>query len=145
MKRGIFLAILGVLLLVAPDPALSEDKAAKCDIQRGPCTARTSDGVTVVFDIQPKPVVAMAELKFFVTIGLPGKSTASVSSLALDLSMPGMHMGPNQPVLKRTGSGRYEGTGIIPRCVTGKKTWKAAIIMRLPDRVSIAAFLFEVN
>lgn len=146
MKAAIALVFfLTVLVQITPLLARAGEEAVRCDIQQGPCTVRTSDGLTVEFDIQPKPVAVMSALNFIVVIRQPANSARSVSSVALDLSMPGMYMGPNQPLLKRTGPGRYEGKGIIPKCITGNKTWRAEIVMRLQDRVSNAAFLFEVN
>lgn len=118
------------------------DQTTQCDIQRGICRITTIDGLTVEFDIDPKPVVAMAELRFMVYLKQTG--VKDVSSVALDLSMPGMFMGKNEPLLRRTGGGKYAGTGSIPRCASGGRTWQATIAVRQQDKISRVAFVFEV-
>ena len=55
--------------------------------------------------------------------------------------MPEMKMGPNQVSLQASGKGVYEGTGIIVRCSSGKRIWKAAVV--LPG-IGIAEFIFDV-
>jgi hypothetical protein len=55
--------------------------------------------------------------------------------------MPGMKMGPNRVFLKFVRKGVYEGTGIIVRCPSGKRTWQANIT--LPD-LGEAKFVFDV-
>ena len=114
-----------------------------CDIQHGPCI-RETNGMTITFDIRPKPVRTLSELQFRVTVkrnNLPVTDAA----VALDLSMPGMYMGKNRPVLKHLGQGAYQGTGIITRCTTGQKTWQAAVTVGRGDSATIALYQFEVH
>jgi hypothetical protein len=47
--------------------------------------------------------------------------------ITIDLGMPGMFMGNNVVTLRRQASGLYRGTGIIPRCLSGRRLWKAAV------------------
>ena len=124
--------------------ASAADIKINCDIQRGPCIQKTGNGLTVEFDIKPKPVTAMSDLTFLITFTRGGMPFAG-STAALDLAMPGMFMGKNLPILKRTGSGRFEGRGIIPRCPTGKKTWQADIIIVHEGKTDVAGFVFEVK
>jgi hypothetical protein len=63
-------------------------------------------------------------------------------TLQLDLSMPGMRMGPNRVELRRAGDGSYEGKGVIVKCPSGRKLWKAAVL--LGDE-QIAEFTFTVE
>lgn len=106
------------------------------DIHDGP-VAKTAGGQTVVLDISPKPVAAMRELTFLVT--LPGYDGPVVP--ILDLGMPGMRMPPNRVKLSRESAGRYRGKGVIVRCSSGKRTWSATVI--LPGGSS-AVFSFDV-
>jgi hypothetical protein len=59
----------------------------------------------------------------------------------IELTMPGMSMGPNRVVLKRAGNNTYQGTGVIVRCPSGRRTWKATVTF--PDTGS-AEFVFDV-
>ena len=117
--------------------------AVPCDIQHGPCTSE-AQGMTITFDIRPKPVKTMSELRFMVTIK-KSKIPVTDASVALDLSMPGMYMGKNRPVLKHLGLGTYQGTGIITRCASGQRTWQAKITLGRGDPATIALFQFEVQ
>ena len=107
-----------------------------CDIQNGPCTQLLSNG-KVVLDIHPKPVKAITDLTFKITIA--GK--LPVSHPYIDLGMPGMDMGPNRVSLKSLKAGVYEGTGIIVRCPSGRRTWYAKVT--IPDSGTVK-FVFDV-
>ena len=117
---------------------------ADCDIQRGPCRLETKNGITVEFDVQPKPVTAMADLDFIIRLNKKSLPLNAVS-VVLDLSMPGMTMGKNRPALKKVGDGRYEGRGVITRCMSGKKTWRAKVTIDDTGKNDIAFYVFEVK
>ena len=72
-----------------------------CDIQLGPCT-KVREALTVTLDIFPKPVKAMKELTFRLT--LTGRELSD--NPHIDLSMPGMAMGPNRVLMKRVETTR---------------------------------------
>lgn len=119
---------------------ISEETKAQnpinCNIHEGPCTLFLS-GREVTLDILPKPVKAMKDLTFRVTL-----TDDKLSSLPyIDLDMPGMKMGPNGVVLKKVGEGIYEGVGVIIRCSSGRRTWKATVTF--PD-LGKARFIFNV-
>jgi len=107
-----------------------------CDMQHGPCTKELA-GMTVTLDILPKPVKAMRDLKFQVTLS-GGKITAFPF---IDLGMPGMDMGPNRVELRPVKDNVYEGQGIIVRCPSGRRIWKATVT--LPE-VGKVGFVFDV-
>jgi nitrogen fixation protein FixH len=129
--------------LNSADAAAAGDRA-DCDIQRGPCRRETMNGITVEFDVQPKPVTAMADLDFIVRLKKDGMPL-SAASVMLDLSMPGMIMGKNRPALTKVGDGRYEGGGIITRCMSGRKIWLAEVIVKQQRKTDAVDFLFEVK
>ena len=79
----------------------------------------------------------MKDLTFMVT--LDGKHPGA--PLFIDLGMPGMHMGPNQVVLEPVKAGVYKGKGIIVRCPSGKRTWRATVT--IPD-IGEVDFIFDV-
>ncbi len=109
-----------------------------CDINKGPCVKRI-DNIDVVLDVQPKPLQAFRQTRFVVAIN---NVQLSSDELVLDLTMPGMFMGKNQIILKRIGEGSYEGTGIIPRCPSGRTLWQADVFIPQKGMVS---FRFHVK
>jgi len=120
--------------VMAADP--SPESLINCDIQQGPCRKEFS-GMTVTLDIHPKPVKAMKDLKFEVTVS-GGKGTTAPY---IDLGMPGMNMGPNRVELRRVKDNVFEGQGIIVRCPSGRRTWIATVT--LPE-VGKVEFVFDV-
>ena len=140
------MAIIPVALVVLePAPAASATETPlPCDIQIGSCILRNSNGMTIEFDIQPKPVAAMSESTFVVRVTWNDKPLTD-ASVHLELSMPHMFMGKNQPILKHIKEGRYEGKGIITRCASGKKTWQADVAVVSAGKTAVAAFVFEVK
>jgi len=121
-------------------------KAEKdCSINTGHCIKEIeTDSVTVVFDILPKPVSTMQELMYRVILtenGLP----VTDASVAVDLTMPGMFMGINRPLLSHTVDGIYEGKGIIQICPHGGKTWRAEVKVTRKERTASVSFTFEVE
>lgn len=107
-----------------------------CDIQNLSCTQKLGER-TISLDIQPKPVKAMENLTFQVRISGP----PLVAKPHLDLSMPGMNMGPNWVFLKSRSPGSYEGIGQIVRCPTGKTVWQATVT--LPETGTVN-YIFDV-
>jgi hypothetical protein len=110
---------------------------AQCDVHSGPCRIIVG-GRTVSMDISPKPVTAMKDLDFVVTVS--GKKLKKPPYI--DLNMSAMDMGPNRVELTLTGDGVYTGRGVIVKCSSGKKRWKA--LVTVPD-VGAAEFYFNVQ
>jgi len=129
----LFIMFFSVNLLYA-----SEEKVpgVNCDIQHGACTKELPDSI-LAFDISPKPVKAMTDLTFRIT--LSGKQP--VAAPYIDLGMPGMDMGPNRVFLKPAGNGAYEGRGVIVRCPSGRNIWRAAVAI---SGAVVAEFIFNV-
>ena len=135
---GLWIGMLFFFTLVLSITAQATDysKMINCDIHHGTCTQKLQD-TDIIIDISPKPVKAMTDLKF--TITLTGKQ--GVSKPFIDLGMPGMKMGPNRVLLKSNGKGVYSGTGTIVRCPSGKRIWKATVTV--PNMGSVD-FIFDV-
>jgi hypothetical protein len=108
----------------------------ECDVHKGPCSA-TLAGTEVTLDVAPKPVKAMKDLTFTVTF-TDGKAVANPY---IDLGMVGMNMGRNRVVLEPTGESVFRGYGVIVRCPSGRRTWRAELIV--PERGSVE-FIFDV-
>lgn len=119
---------------IAADPA--SGSLVNCDIQRGPCTQELA-GMAVTLDILPRPVKAMKDLKFRVTVS----GGEPVRAASIDLGMPGMDMGPNRVELRPVKDHVYEGEGVIVRCPSGRRTWKATVTLPESGKVE---FVFDV-
>jgi hypothetical protein len=134
------------LLTSFPTYLYAGDVAAPrpCDIQHGSCSATTASGMSIEFDVQPKPVKPLSKLQFMVTLTDKGKALTN-ASVGLDLTMPGMYMGKNAPVMKHISKGRYEGSGVITRCMSGRKTWRADVTVENGGAKETAGFLFEAQ
>jgi hypothetical protein len=141
-----FLAVVTIVAALIPVfPAFASSKTAiPCNIQLGSCTAKTDHGISVEFDIKPKPVTSLSELSFDVRLNRNGDPVTG-AAVAIDLTMPEMYMGKNQPVLRQVSNGRFQGKGIIPKCPSGSRTWKANVIIVHDNRRSVAGFVFEVH
>ena len=129
-----FLVLILVTNLLTAQSVLSQEQG--CAINLGPCSRQLGD-CTVILDILPKPVKAMEELIFQVTLSEDCRHGVPV----IDLSMPGMTMGQNRVTLEKNNRGVYEGTGIIVRCPSGKKTWQVTVTV---PQCGAVDFVFDV-
>ena len=132
----VLLFISSIFLCSSFGAEMKSQDLINCNIQEGSCTQNLS-GRKITLEIQPRPVKAMNELTFRVTVS--GRKLSS--NPYIDLGMPGMNMGPNRVHLKRVGKGVYEGKGIIVRCKSGRRTWRAKVT--LPDLGEVK-FIFDV-
>jgi len=138
LSRDLCLILFIISIVITPNVS-AETKSQdpkNCNIQGGSCTLDLS-GHKVTLDILPKPVEALKDLTFRVRL-----TGGQLSSLPyIDLGMPGMKMGPNRVVLKEVGEGIYEGAGVIVRCSSGRRTWRATITFSDLGEVK---FIFDV-
>ena len=138
-RHSAFLIVYGLLLvlgLTISPSASASDAEINCDANNGACSQSLGNR-TVLLEIEPRPVKAMHDLVFKVSISgePPSKSPY------IDLGMPAMKMGPNRAVLARTQEGFYEGRGVIVRCQSGRRTWFANVVIPGSDGVK---FIFDV-
>lgn len=96
----------------------------RCDLSGGPC-ARRVGAATVTLEAAPRPLRAMADLEFTVTVAPPGSAGTGPGRIAL--TMPGMHMGDNRVALAPAGEGRWRGRGVVVRCPSGGRSWAAEV------------------
>jgi hypothetical protein len=134
--------ILTVFLLLFPALPLVAAEV-DCQINSGPCVKQIPlDNIQVVFDINPKPVKFMEELAFTITL-TQGKKPITDAKIQMELGMPGMFMGKNTPAIKHVKDGIYEGKGVIPRCPSGKKVWRALLTIERDNKIAHVEFTFE--
>jgi hypothetical protein len=133
--------ILTAFLLAAPGRISAGDKYQEminCDLHAGSCTQSFLKN-TVTLEVTPRPVKAMQDLSFKVTPN--GKLPPNTKPSYIDLGMPGMNMGPNRVQLKSTGNSTYEGRGVIVRCPSGRRTWRATVTIPGMGQID---FIFDV-
>ena len=139
VKVRLFVAAFTLTMLSVCPPVSSvksELSKVECDVHAGPCRADVS-GTRVSLDIEPKPVKAMHDLTFTVTFA----AEKPVAAPYIDLGMPGMNMGRNRVILKPAGELIYRGEGVIVRCPSGRRTWKAKVTV---PEVGSVEFVFDV-
>ena len=128
------------LLLAGGGVVIADDAKASinnCDIQAGPCS-EALNGRMVTLDIRPRPVKAMEDLAFKVSIDT-GETLSEPAHIRLN--MPAMDMGVNHVNLKMITPGVHEGHGVVVRCRSGIRTWKATVV--LPG-IGAVDFIFDV-
>ena len=134
---NIFTIALLLLLTALPVSTVSaETTAINCLAQDGPCTLPIGNDI-VTLEITPRPVTAMQDSKFIVTLsGGPHEQNPYI-----DLGMPAMKMGPNRVQLEPAGNGVFKGRGVIVRCKSGRRTWFANVVV---PGAGEAKFVFDV-
>ncbi len=142
LRTVICAAFMGVLLLSGCG---GREVATDCEVERGPCVKNIGEGLSVSFDINPKPLKTMSELLFSVILK-KGDAPITVATVTLDLSMPGMYMAANRVSLSHNGEGVYGGKGVIVRCPGGRKVWRARIVAEEPGKdPTVAEYTFRVE
>ena len=133
--------ILSAFLLVSPGHISAGDKYQEminCNLHQDACT-QSLTGATVTLAVTPRPVKAMQDLLF--QVSLSRKLPPEAPPPYIDLGMPGMNMGPNRVQLKSSGNNSYAGQGVIVKCPSGRRTWQATVT--IPD-VGQTDFIFDV-
>lgn len=113
-----------------------------CDLHAGACSLAVGD-LIVTLAITPRPIRAMTDLYFHVSVIGDFDGTPYI-----DLDMVAMHMGRNRVRLAsddgesaRDAVRAFRGTGVVVKCPSGKRAWKATVV--LPD-IGEAVFHFDV-
>ena len=134
------IALLLLLVFAVSGESIAADKGhsqINCSIQDGPCIQEVN-GHKVIFEVLPRPVKAMQDLIFKVTVD--GDHTLSRPPF-IELNMPAMDMGRNRVSLKLNDKDVYEGSGIIVRCKSGHRIWRATVNFPGMGKVD---FIFDV-
>ena len=141
MNSGYYpIALLLLLVFAVSGESIAAGKGhspINCSIQDGPCV-REMAGHKVTLEVLPRPVIAMQDLIFKVTID--GDITLSKPPF-IELNMPAMNMGRNRVSLKLNDKDVYQGSGVIVRCKSGHRTWRATV--NFPG-IGKADFIFDV-
>ena len=114
------------------------DQLVNCNLHHRGCAQRIGEA-EVTLEAAPRPVKAMTDLVFRVT--LSGGETKVTGAPHIDLNMPEMNMGKNRVKMRLVAPNVYEGKGIIVRCASGHRIWKATVV--IPE-LGEADFIFDV-
>jgi hypothetical protein len=109
-----------------------------CDVGKAPCAADTALG-RIELELTPRPIPAMQPLMVTVSSGEP------LDEVRVHLSGRDMDMGPNQTRLSSPGPLRWQGSAMIPVCLTGRMRWEATLQIRRGDRKESVRFGFEAG
>lgn len=139
IHKGSIITVFALFLLVAAVSA--QDVSAgtsviNCQAHDGKCSLPIGEE-TVTLEITPRPVTAMQNSTFTITL----TGTSPEKAPYIDLGMPAMKMGPNRVYLKPAGNGAYKGKGVIVRCKSGRRTWFANVVVPGAGEVQ---FVFDV-
>lgn len=132
----IFILVIAGALFLSVAGEAGPSGGVNCDIHQNVCSQELP-GYIVKLDINPKPVSAMKDLTFRVLI--TGEKLQE--NPFIDLGMPGMKMGPNRVYLKAVNNTTYEGKGVIVRCPSGRRIWRATVTV--PQKGAVE-FIFDV-
>ncbi len=133
---GVAIVVLLLFVVLGAHTALADASAINCQAHEGKCSLPIGKA-TVTLEINPRPVTAMQDSTFTVTL----TGLAPSQPPFIDLGMPAMKMGPNRVQLKPSGNGTYVGKGIIVRCKSGRRTWFANVVV---PGAGEARFVFDV-
>ena len=109
---------------------------APCDLAAGPCTRPLPDGAQVTLELGPRPLRTMRDLAVRASVRWPTRlervreSQAYPVDLSVAFSMPGMEMGQNRVRLEPARDG-WQGTAVLVRCPSGRRSWLAEVTVAL--------------
>ncbi len=102
--------------------------------------SQTVDGLTIAVE-QPQQVVALQDYDLIVTLTDAQGNPVDGASVYLDLSMPGMTMGTNQPIADPLGDGRYR----VRTVYSMEGDWLIAVHARTGGKEHVATFDLSVE
>jgi hypothetical protein len=124
--------------LLYPEVALVASLDGDCDLRAGPCKVVFSNGEGVAFELLPRHIPLVQELRLRVrTEGI------DASDVEVDFSGVDMNMGFNRVHLAPVGPGEFSGTGVLPVCVRDRMSWEAKVLLRTEEGLLAAPFRFD--
>lgn len=124
--------------LLYPDVALVAPWAGDCDLRAGPCNAIFPDGARVTFELSPRHIPLVQELRLRVRTEGIDASNVEVDFAGLD-----MNMGFNRAHLDSVGPSEFSGTGVLPVCVRNRMSWEAKVLLHTDEGLLAAPFRFD--
>ena len=140
---ALFLAVAAVAWiqvrpLLYPEVALVAPLDGDCDLRAGPCKAIFPGGGRVAFELLPRHIPLVQELRLSVrTDGI------DASDVEVDFAGVDMNMGFNRAHLDLVGPGEFSGTGVLPVCVRNRMSWEAKVLLHTDEGLLAAPFRFD--
>ena len=101
---------------------------------------QTVDGLTISLEAADRPAINQAE-RFVIALSDANGQPISDASVYLDLDMPAMPMGSNQPIADAQGDGTYR----AETAYTMTGTWEISVIVKWQGKEYRARFEREVG
>jgi len=111
-----------------------------CDLHKGPCEVKTTDGTKFTLEVFPKEIPLMENLKFKLT-----SSNDKLENLNLNIYATNMFMGYFNLKFENLGNGLYEAKGTLPTCPVGNMQWNADIELDKITQRTGARFQFQTT
>ena len=135
---GAVAAWIKVRPLLYPEMLQVAPLSTACDLRSGPCETEFPDGARVAFELFPRHIPLVKELKIAVhTHGI------EASAVEVDFAGVDMNMGFNRSHLARVGPGEFSGTGVLPVCVRNRMSWEAKVLIHTDAGLLAAPFRFD--
>lgn len=96
---------------------------------------QTVEGLTITLE-QPQEVEILKDYEIFVTLTDAAGHPVDGASVFLDLTMPAMPMGANQPLAEPLGQGRYRVKGVF----TMEGDWQVSVHANVAGKEYVARF-----
>ena len=96
---------------------------------------QTVEGLTITLE-RPQQVEILKDYEFFVTLADAAGQPVDGATLYLDLEMPGMPMGSNQPLADPLGGGQYRIKGVF----TMEGDWRVTVHATVAGKEYAATF-----
>ena len=120
-----------------PELIASAPLDSECDLRVAPCTGVLSDGRSITFEIEPKPIPVMKSLQFSVRLqGLDGEG------VEIDIQGVDMNMGYNRFKLTAIDHGLFKGKGVLPICTRAAMEWEARVLVQTRRGLVAAPYRF---
>jgi len=115
---------------------ISQDE--NCNLHKNSCKIIVQDGTELELSIEPKEILLMKPLRFFIKSNKDNLKNLTLNIYAID-----MFMGEFYLPIKNLGNGNYEANGTLPACPVSNMKWNADIIIEKPMEDIGARFQFE--
>jgi hypothetical protein len=101
---------------------------------------QTVDGLTMTLE-KPREIVALQDYEMVITLSDAAGKPVDGASVYLDLTMPGMTMGVNQPLADSRGGGRYT----VHAVFSMEGNWRTVVHASVAGEEYVAGFDHPVS
>lgn len=134
------LAILRWWFVASQTGVVTLQPAAGCDLHRGPCSVRATDGGQVSLRITPQPIPVLEELQLQVRLQGIEAESVEVQFTGVDVDM-GLLRYP----LSRVAEGEFRGPAWLSVCSQKRMTWQALVRVESRRGQILVPFRFDTE